>query len=56
MLSGHRQSQIIVNWPLKNQSPGAKCCGNTEREGGCWRVCIHVCLRAHVGVRDPNQY
>ena len=44
MLSSHRQSQIIVNWPLRNQSPGAKCYGNTEWERGCWCVCVCVCL------------
>ena len=56
MLLGHRQSQIIVNWPLKNQSPGAKCYGNAKRERGCWCVCICVCPCVHVGMRDPNQY
>lgn len=56
MLSSHRQSQIIVNWPLRNQSPGAKCYGNDEWERGCWCVCVCVCLRVHVGMKDQNQY
>lgn len=54
MLSGHRQSQIIVNWPLKNQSPGAA--RVEHREGRRMLACVYprVSARSCRGERSKS--
>lgn len=43
MILIHTQSQIIVNWHLKNQNQGAKCSGSMKSEEDDAGVC-DVCV------------
>lgn len=43
MLPGHRQSPLIMNWPLQNQSQGAKCYGSRKSAEKAAGVCACMC-------------